>query len=387
MASHLRTRFPLALLSIIVLLGVVTSSQPAHPSTLAPTSWTQFHFDPAKTGVNPFETILSPATVPGLQLAWRVRAPGNTITTSPVVDAGSVFLGSLGTSGDAWVFARSASTGRKLWSEQTSTRGFQVVGLAAGGGRLYVTSSDSNLMALEETNGQVDWSGDEGQAELTVADGVIYDSSNEVKAIAASNGGGIWSLAAPVDTEAAPALAGGRVFWGGGIVIDVVALDATSGLTLWKRRTGMGMMGAPAVANGIVYIGGSDGTVYAIDAASGAVAWTWVCSAPVLSSPAVDDGIVFIGCDDHDVYALDAATGTVVWSFATGRALGFASPAVANGVVYIGGLDGVIRALDEADGALLWSYPTGGAIDSSPVVVNGSVYVGSRDGFLYAFGL
>ena len=34
------------------------------------TDWTKFHFDLANTGLNPYENVLSPASVGGLTLAW-----------------------------------------------------------------------------------------------------------------------------------------------------------------------------------------------------------------------------------------------------------------------------------------------------------------------------
>src|SRR4029450_11617228 len=39
--------------------------------------WTLFRFDPAHHGVNPNETILSPANVGGLTVKWRITIRGS----------------------------------------------------------------------------------------------------------------------------------------------------------------------------------------------------------------------------------------------------------------------------------------------------------------------
>src|SRR5512137_2892576 len=51
------------------------------------TNWTQFHYGPKHQGFNPYENVLSPATVVGLNQAWRYTA-GDSIYSSPAVAGG-----------------------------------------------------------------------------------------------------------------------------------------------------------------------------------------------------------------------------------------------------------------------------------------------------------
>jgi outer membrane protein assembly factor BamB len=69
------------------------------------TNWDQFHFSANHEGVNPYENVLSPATVTGLDVNW-IFATGN-LVSSPAVVNGLVYI----TSYDDSVYAVNASTG------------------------------------------------------------------------------------------------------------------------------------------------------------------------------------------------------------------------------------------------------------------------------------
>ncbi|MBF6589587.1 MAG: PQQ-binding-like beta-propeller repeat protein [Ktedonobacterales bacterium] len=100
------------------------SATPATPTTsVAPSAgdWLRFGFDPARSGVNPSERAISPATVGGMRQRWQVTLPD-------VADSSPILL-------------------RGLRVPDGSTRDV-----------LYVTTRDGRILALDAANGRVLWS-------------------------------------------------------------------------------------------------------------------------------------------------------------------------------------------------------------------------------------
>src|SRR5436190_21485877 len=76
------------------------------------TDWPVFHFNQARAGENPYESILSPDTVASLTQAWSNPTRTPIILGSPVVAGGMVFQPDGG--GD--LYAMNATTGGANWS-------------------------------------------------------------------------------------------------------------------------------------------------------------------------------------------------------------------------------------------------------------------------------
>jgi outer membrane protein assembly factor BamB len=74
------------------------------------TNWSQFHYGPKHQGYNPYENVLSPSNVAGLNETWRSTM--GPMQSSPIVANGIVYLGSF----DGNLYALDASTGAYLWS-------------------------------------------------------------------------------------------------------------------------------------------------------------------------------------------------------------------------------------------------------------------------------
>jgi outer membrane protein assembly factor BamB len=84
-------------------------------ASIAKGDWTHFRFDPAHHGVNPNETILTPANVGGLTVKWRItiRGTNGTNFASASVLDDKVYVVSVYTSK---VHALNKDTGQELWS-------------------------------------------------------------------------------------------------------------------------------------------------------------------------------------------------------------------------------------------------------------------------------
>jgi outer membrane protein assembly factor BamB len=343
--------------------------------------WVQFRYDPAHSGTNPYEHVLSPKNVHKLKVKWKHKLAYNSRSSPAVVD-GVVYVGDDSTD----LYALDATTGKQIWRYTTGDTGFMAPAVANG--IVYVNVANG-VDAVGATSGTRIWHYQVFQPRgVTVVDGLVYFGSYQ---------GGVY------------------------------AVDAATGVKRWFASTGA-VETSPAVVDGILYVGADDDRLYAVDAATGAIKWTFKAGDYVRSSPSVADGVVYVGADDGHVYAVDGDTGTQIWAFAlTGyvesglgvsngvvyasaykaiyairasdgtklwvhkQTVGVASsPAIANGVVYVGGIvnhDGALQALRASTGKLLWSRPMSDVVASSPAVVDGVVYCGSPDGYAFAFGL
>jgi outer membrane protein assembly factor BamB len=316
------------------------------------TNWTKFRFDAAGTGLNPYETVLSPATVPGLTNLWTRAMPGY-VVSSPAVVNGIVYV-SVGPVGlnSAYLYAVDAATGQALWRRKLALAGF---------------ASDP-----------------------TVANGVVYVGSlgdHRLHAYDAATGAARWTFEA-VGAVSDPVVVG-KVLYVGVNSGLVDAIDARNGHELWETSPFVGAIQSVslAVAGDLVYVGSDDHNLYAFDRRDGHKVWSSPTNGNVSSSPAVAGGRVFVGSGDGNVYAFDQATGALRWAAPTGYAIGFAAPILANGVVYIGSRDNTMYAIDAFSGQVLWTYVTGDIIGDSAAVADGVLYFGSFDKNLYAFHL
>jgi uncharacterized delta-60 repeat protein len=299
--------------------------------------WPMFQFGPEHSGVNPFESGLSPGNVKGLHVLWRAKLGNSGTHQTPVESGGLVYA----VGGTGVIFAEDA-TGTQVWA----TTPFTGASPPAADANAVLVSSGGSEFGLDPSSGATLWSrglasGSGGPA--AIANGIAY---------VATSAGRVWAISTATGAQ----LPTWTVFAAGGAV-----------------------GGAPAVADGALYFGAGDGKVYALDASTGAALPGWPVSAGAaanfVSSPAVDGGSVFIAGQDSKLYALDAETGSTLWAATLGGA-STSSPSVVDGVVYVGANDGKLYAFDEDSGALVWSTPSlGGQVTSSPAVANGVVYV------------
>lgn len=387
----MKKSFYLALILLIASFATVPQSiaqVPCGAAALGTASlvvnWPQYLYDPAHTGCNPYESILSPSTVANLTMKWQYGTQENHVITSPVLANGVVYFGTVPDVGIGLLNAVKASTGDLIWSYNLGTsftsspsvaNGIIYIGSGVG---IHAISSAGTLLWYFKTAASF-------AASPAIANGVVYDRSSDgtVYALNANTGAVIWQYATGgfyIDSGSSPAVASGVVYVGpvGSSDNNVYALDAGTGALIWKYTTGDFIYSSPTVANGRVYFGSLDKNVYALDAKTGALVWKYATGDRIFSSPAVARGVVYIS-SETTFYALNGATGALLWT----PAIQFAgsSPAVANGVVYVCGnvsTDGsYLFALDADTGAVL---EKSGPPSSDPVVANGVVYVSTSVG-------
>lgn len=330
-------------------------------------SATMFRADAAHLGV--YDSPAPKLTA----VRWRFHTKGR-IFSSPVVDDGTVFVGS----SDARLYAVRASDGSEVW--RFATKGSVNSTPAVWNRTVYFSSLDGNIYAVNESDGKERWHFRTGGERRYSAPGIHgIQPSTEV-------------MPDPFDVFlSSPAIWNGTVYVGSGDH-NVYAIDASTGALRWKFATGNVVHASPAVADGTVYIGSWDRYLYALDAHTGALRWKFVTGddrqiynqVGIAGSAAVADGSVYFGCRDSHFYALDAKTGALRWKRDENGSWVIASPAiVGQTVVYTTSDERKFFVVDAKTGSVKFSIPQGAYSFSSPAVAAGVAYYGSFDGKLY----
>ena len=239
----------------------------------------------------------------------------------------------------------------------------------------------------------VDLSGQIAFASPVIADDRVYIGfdGGRLNALDLDSGETVWTFTTGASFRSTPAVAGGKLYVGGGDSGRFHALDAATGEPLWSYETGDRLTyAAPAVVDGTVYFGtgwGTDngGWVYALDAATGALRWKHFVGPQIYFAPAVGGGRVYAASyDAQRLAALDAATGEELWSLSRSGDSFAAMPAYDGERLYVATNNfdtgaGSVLAVDAATGDLLWEAEGhGDGAGNAPVVFGDLVIAGSN---------
>jgi len=312
------------------------------------------------------------------KVKWQFHSKG-AILSSPIVDGGTVYVGST----DHNFYALDLATGKVNWKFKSESR---IQGSAAvSNGAVFFASYDSNFYCLDAATGKLKWKF-KTEGERRFAAKHLHGAEPAAE-----------TMPDPFDFFlSSPVISNGLVYFGSGDT-NIYALDSDTGSLKWKFKTGDVVHASPALANGTLFIGSWDSYFYALDAATGKEKWRFKTGEDpdthnqqgIQSSAAVTDGIVYFGCRDSKFYALDAATGKQLWAFSNNGSWVIASPALKDGNVYFATSDtGLFHALDAKTGAPVFSldfkhWP----MFSSPALAGDFAYLGSHDGRLLAINL
>ncbi|MEO1303720.1 MAG: PQQ-binding-like beta-propeller repeat protein [Pseudomonadota bacterium] len=192
-------------------------------------------------------------------------------------------------SGFGFVAAFDASNGNELW--RTETEAPMTGSPTIKDDRIFVSSNNNEVLALDLTTGALLWS-DQAIAEsarvlgspspAAVEDIVVAPySSGEVIAYLASNGRRLWSEALASVGQFTPISSindiGARPILGGGLVFAAsqsgvfAAIDGRTGNRIWQQP--IGTTQAPALVGEYLFIVGVDAELACIKAGTGQVVW------------------------------------------------------------------------------------------------------------------
>lgn len=411
----------------------VTTTEPGCDDVEA--AWPMFQRSPLRNGATEVAAIQTP------RLAWSQKTGIAGWLNNPII------------AGDA-VFAPSSGL---VWNKPDGSDGVYSLGLADGEVRwFHPTEDDANAVAYDRCR--------------------VYVTSDDgaVTALDAADGEVIWKRAFDHKMYANP-LPLDDVVVVGGAAGKLVALNVEDGEPKWSADVGAAIRGGASASPALVFVGTEAGRLFAVDRETGDVSWEQTVprssgDPQIYGAPTIHEGLVIVGYSRDTSYstpaiaAMRVADGEPVWvgknseGFQGGWgnirsspgiwnerlfwgepysnrivsastvdgdtrqsvAAGFCmfphwpSPAIASGVAYVGRHDGGLYALDTESGAVLWRQyvgdrnsisadpppefvergaarcqwepPFGSAVYASPAIASdGTVVVATGDGWVHAF--
>jgi outer membrane protein assembly factor BamB len=208
-----------------------------------------------------------------------------------------------------------------LWSPFKSSQGLWAKP-ASDGERLYLTSLDHYLYAIDIETGEEVWGVDLGGASVGT-----------------------------------PALSEDGILYIGSFNSQMHAIDSRSGEILWKYATDGWVWSGPALDDNAVYFGDLEGVFYAVDRTSGDLLWQYQAGSPILSEPLVVDDTVYFTIESGSLVALLASDGSSRWTQSVADANLYSPPQVAGDLILIAplGADAQLIAYNK-DGVQQWSF-------------------------------
>ncbi|MBL8550874.1 MAG: PQQ-binding-like beta-propeller repeat protein [Hyphomonadaceae bacterium] len=324
------------------------------------------------------------------------------IAASPVIQDGKLYF----LDAEHVVRAVDARSGRTLWSqrmrpEEGRDRRAMGGGVAAGDGRIYVTSGFGFAAALNAQSGDEVWrtrTNAPFHAAPTFAGGKVYAVTNDSELVAmdAATGQIQWThqaIAEPARILAAssPAVSGDTViapFASG----EVVALLAANGRRLWVdaltragRLTSLSAIndvaGRPAVDNGVVYAASHSGILAAIDLRTGQRLWARTFAST--QTPWIAGDVLYAVTVDGELTALDKTSGKVYWVRQLPRfedsddrkgRISWTGPIMVAGRLILGNSLGQATAVSPVNGEIVETRKVGDPIYISPVAADDAIY-------------
>lgn len=252
-------------------------------------------------------------------LRWRTRTGGG-VFAGAALAGGVVCIASV----DGRIYGLDADDGTVRW---TSPVGNMVQSkVATDGARFYLGAWDNIFRCLDAATGSVVWQRKLGREQTlapnfsafspaitspAVGGGRVYVSTNDgdLHALDLLSGETAWKIDVKNMGYSSPLYRDGRVYAALGDEGRVFCVDAASGEYLWQAETGSVIYDSSfAYGGGRVFIGNVNGTLNALDADSGAVAWRYrLGPGHLLASPAADEQRVYAASMAGDVVALPVA--------------------------------------------------------------------------------
>jgi outer membrane protein assembly factor BamB len=280
----------------------------------------------SETGIFAFRAV------DGHQL-WRATPPVKRLYGAPVV-IGSVLYVSL----DSAIYALNTTTGAKRWSIALESGEDLAGGPTYFDGDLYTISSSGVVTARSASDGKKRWSQQTtarpdaltNSISTPVADasGVYFASlDHNCYALDKATGAVKWNYLTRGPIHSSPAVVEGVVYFGGEDTY-IYALKAKDGSLLWRFKTERDIISSPVVAGGAVFIGSNDQYLYALDAKTGELFWRspagdintdgFLTGEEIHGVPSVEGNAVAVRANET-YYCFNVTDGRRRWRFKPGE--------------------------------------------------------------------
>jgi len=264
-------------------------------------------------------------------ILWSYLKPIG-VGAEPLVVEPFVYVASM----DSEVAKIRLDSGEIVWTRKLNVE--STGGLAMDAGRVFVTSADNALWALDEKTGSPLWSyrrpspsgslywSLRGSSKPVVsADGaLVYAGFSDASVVAVQARGGdlAWErvLASRSgllsDADLGPLLSpDGSALYVGQVDGDLVALSAKDGGVLWKRA--LRIVSAPSFSSDskFLYVSSLAGELHQIRATDASLVWTVAYPSYGLASrtTSVKEGLVAVAWTSGPVTLIESSSGKIVW--------------------------------------------------------------------------
>lgn len=290
----------------------------------------------------------------------------------PVIDGDSIYAANV----DGKVYAFDRHEGDRHWKTDVDTSLIGAVG--AGGGLVFLSTSEGVLIALRQQDGSEAWRNTLSSETIApaVAENdtvVVLSLDGNAMGFDVATGEKLWTYNTPVPaltlrTSATPLLENGIayvVFPNG----EMMALNARTGLLLWKVQVALpkgrnelerliSFDGEPLTSGNDMYVGSYQGNVSSLDKQRGRLQWQEGVS--VVGSLAADKGNLYLTQEDDTVVALKMATGRRLWENSQMAHRQLTAPVVLGDFIVVGDGEGYLHVLRQSDGSFAGRENAGG---------------------------
>jgi outer membrane protein assembly factor BamB len=248
---------------------------------------------------------------------WTVEL-GGAVLAGPSVARGVLCVGTT----DTKIYGLDAATGSQRWTVQGKNM-FQSK-TATDGERFFVGGWDNHFRCIDAETGHVVWDLELGRKQRfdnfsafapaitapAVGDGKVFVSTNDgiLHALNIADGTEAWRIDWKKMGYSSPLFRDGRVYCALSDEGKVFCVDASTGKFEWTTDTGSVIYDSSFAADEKgehVFIGNVDGTLNCLKASDGKIAWRYrLGPGHLLGSPAADDGKVYMGSMSGTVVAI-----------------------------------------------------------------------------------
>ncbi|CAM3782250.1 outer membrane protein assembly factor BamB [Xenorhabdus thuongxuanensis] len=304
-------------------------------------------------------------------------------------------------------------SGKEIWatdlSEKTGLLSSRLPamlsgGLTVSGDRLYVGTEKAKIIALDVTDGKVEWESTvagEALSRPVVSDGfvLIHTGNGMLQALNETDGSIAWSVnmdtpSLSVRGESAPAVAYGAAIVGGDNG-RISAVLLSEGQLIWQQRisqvTGSTEIDrlndvdmTPVISDNTIYAIAYNGNLVAMDMRSGQIIWKRDLGS--VHDMVVTDNNIFIVDQDDRILSLRKSDGVTLWSQNDLLHRNLTAPEMYNGYLVVGDAEGYLHWLNMADGKFVAQNKVDGSgLLSRPVVASDKLMLQAKDGTVYLY--